>query len=74
MESDYGYHVVMKYPVEKGAYSDKDNKDWFEGFEQSLTEDMFMNLCKEYMDKVTVDEDILATVPPMKNIGKNYYY
>ncbi len=74
VESDYGYHVVMKYPVEKGAYSDKDNKDWFEGFEQSLTEDMFMNLCKEYMDKVTVDEDILATVPPMKNIGKNYYY
>ncbi|MBO5758344.1 MAG: hypothetical protein J6S28_11675 [Clostridia bacterium] len=74
VESDYGYHVVMKYPVDKGAYADKDNKDWFEGFTAGLIEDMFMKLCKEHMDKVTVDEDILATVPPMKEIGKNYYY
>lgn len=74
VESDYGYHVVMKYPVEKGAHSDKDNKDWFEGFTEGLIEDMFMTLCKEHMDKVTVDEEILATVPSMKEIGKNYYY
>ncbi len=74
VESDYGYHVIMKYPVEKGAHSDKDNEDWFEGFEQGLTEQLFMTLCKEYMDKVTVDEDVLATVPSMKDIGKNYYY
>jgi hypothetical protein len=74
VESDYGYHVVMKYPVEKGAYADKANEDWFEGFEQGLIDDMFMSLCKEYTDKVSVNEDVLATVPPMKEIGKNYYY
>ena len=74
VESDYGYHVVMKYPVEKGAYADEDNKDWFEGFEQGLIDDLFMSLCKEYMDKVSVDHDVLATVPSMKDIGKNYYY
>ena len=74
VESDYGYHVVMKYPVQEGAYSDKANEDWFEGFEQGLIDDMFLSLCKEYMDKVEVDEDLLATVPPMLEIGKNYYY
>lgn len=74
VESDYGYHVIMKYPMEKGAYADKDNEDWFEGFTEGLVEDMFMSLCKEHMDKVTVDEEILATVPPMREIGKNYYY
>ena len=74
VESDYGYHVIMKYPVEKGAYSDEANEDWFEGFEEGLIDDMFMSLCKEYMDKVSVDEDLLATVPAMKKIGKNYYY
>ena len=74
VESDYGYHVVMKYPVEKGAYADKANEDWFEGFEQGLIDDMFMSLCKDYTDKVSVNEDVLATVPPMKEIGKNYYY
>ena len=74
VESDYGYHVIMKYPVEKGAYADKDNEDWFEGFEAGLIDHMFMTLCEEYMDKVSVNEDVLDTVPPMKDIGKNYYY
>lgn len=74
VESDYGYHVIMKYPMEKGAYADEDNEDWFEGFEEGLIEEMFMKLCKEHMDKVSVDQDVLATVPAMKDIGKNYYY
>ena len=74
VESDYGYHVIMKYPVDKGAYAEEENEDWFEGFEAGLVEELFMKLCKEHMDKVTVDEEILATVPPMKEIGKNYYY
>ena len=74
VESDYGYHVIMKYEVEKDAYKDKDNKDWFEGFEAGLIEDMFMELCKEHMDKVKVHEDVLGTAPSMKQVGKNYYY
>ena len=74
VESDYGYHVIMKYEVEKNAYKDEDNKDWFEGFEEGMMEDMFMTLCKDYMDKVTVHEDVLASAPTMKQVGKNYYY
>ena len=74
VESDYGYHVVMKYAVQEGAYSDEKNKDWFEGFEQGLIDDMFLSLCEEYMDKVTVNTDLLDAVPPMLEIGKNYYY
>ena len=74
VESDYGYHVIMKYEVEKDAYKDEDNKDWFEGFEAGLIEDMFMELCKEHMDKVKVHEDVLGTAPSMKQVGKNYYY
>ena len=64
----------MKYEVEKNAYKDEDNKDWFEGFEEGMMEDMFMTLCKDYMDKVTVHEDVLASAPTMKQVGKNYYY
>ena len=74
VESDYGYHVIMKYPVEKGAYADEANEDWFEGFSDGLVDDMFASLCKDYTDKVSVDRDVLATVPSMKEIGKNYYY
>ena len=74
VESDYGYHVIMKYPVEKGAWAEEDNKDWFEGFEEGLVDHLFMKMCEQYTDQVTVDEDVLATVPSMKQIGTNFYY
>ena len=74
VESDYGYHVIMKYPVDKGAWADEANEDWFEGFEEGLVDHLFMSLCEQYMDQVTVDEDVLATVPSMKQIGTNFYY
>ena len=74
VESDYGYHVIMKYPIEEGAWDDEDNKDWFEGFEDGLIEDMFFSLCKTYMDRVEIDRAVLDTVPSMKQIGINFYY
>ena len=74
VESDYGYHVIMKYPIEEGAWDDEDNKDWFEGFEDGLIEDMFFSLCKTYMDRVQIDQAVLDTVPSMKQIGINFYY
>jgi len=74
VESDYGYHVIMKYPVDKGAWADEANEDWFEGFEEGLVDHLFMSLCEQYMDQVAVDEEVLATVPSMKQIGTNFYY
>ncbi|MBQ7378715.1 MAG: peptidylprolyl isomerase [Clostridia bacterium] len=74
VESDYGYHIVMKYPIEEGAWDDEDNKDWFEGFEEGLIDDLFMKLCEQYVDKVEIDQDVLDTVPSMKQIGINFYY
>ena len=72
--SEYGYHVIMKYPLPEGAYADKANSDWFDGFEEGLIDTMFMTLCQPYMDKVEVDSDVLATVPHMKELGTNFYY
>lgn len=72
--SDYGWHVIMKYPLEEGAYADEQNEDWFEGFEQGLIDSMFMTLCQPYMEKITVDQEVFATVPPMKELGTNFYY
>ncbi len=74
VESDYGYHIIMKYPIEEGAWDDEDNEDWFEGFEDGLIEDMFFSLCKTYMDRVEIDQAVLDTVPSMKQIGINFYY
>ena len=74
VSSEYGYHVIMKYPLPEGAYAEDDNEDWFDGFEEGLIDTMFMTLCEPYMSKVEVDTDLLATVPPMKELGTNFYY
>ncbi len=74
VSSEYGYHVIMKYPLPEGAYAEEDNEDWFDGFEEGLIDTMFMTLCEPYMSKVEVDTDLLATVPPMKELGTNFYY
>ena len=74
VESDYGYHVVMRYPCPEGAYTEEENKDWFEGFTEGLIEDMFTSLCATYADRVQIDQAVLDTVPSMYHIGKNYYY
>ena len=74
VESDYGYHVIMKYPTEEGAYKEEENADWFENFEEGLIDSMFASLCEEYSDQVKIDQAVLDTVPSMKQIGVNFYY
>ena len=73
VESDYGYHVVMKYELDKGAYSNEANAEWFEGFNESVADMLFTNKCMEYADRIETDEELIATVD-MSAVKPNYYY
>ena len=71
--SDYGYHVVMKYELDKGAYAEESNAEWFEGFNASVAEMLFTNKCMEYIGEIEVDEELIKTVD-MSSVKPNYYY
>ena len=73
VESDYGYHLIMKYECPEGAYAEKDNAIWFSEFASSLIEYLFLQEADQYKDKIKLDEELLATVD-MKSAGINYYY
>ena len=73
VESDYGYHVVMKYELNSGAYADEANAEWFEGFDASVADMLFTNKCMEYASQIEVDEELIATVD-MSTVNPNYYY
>ena len=73
-ESDNAFHLVMKYPLPKGAWDVKANADWFSTFEDEVIESIIVKLCEEYVDQVVVDEDVLAKASDMKNIGTNWNY
>jgi len=74
IESEYGYNVVMKYPVPSDAATNTEYKDWFSDLSDRVISELFETKCRPYMDKVTVDADAFAAIPAMKEIGTNYYY
>lgn len=71
VESESGYHIIMKYAVESGAYSNEVNTQWFSGFNDALVEKLFLELCKNYYADIRIDEKVLAAAPIMKDVGAN---
>lgn len=77
VESEYGYHVVMKYELDDGAYEDSDKSVWFENESNSFTDDvqqwLFTSRCEEYIDKIEVDNKLLGQID-IAMVNPNYYY
>ncbi len=72
--TEYGYNVAMRYPMPSDAVTNSDYEDWFEDLPDRVVAQLFYNKCRDYMDKVQVDEEAFATLPSMKDVGTNYYY
>ena len=73
-ESDYGYHVVMKYELDEGKYSDGKYSEWFTEFESSLVNMLFLNKVGSILPEIKVNDEILAKAKTIKNIGTNFDY
>ncbi len=74
ISSDYGYHVVMRYEIPNDATSNKDYKDWFTDLNTRVVQYLFRAKCKDLMEQVTVDAEVFAAIPSMKDISANYRY
>ena len=74
ISSEYGYNVVMKYPIPSDAVTNTAYEEWFSDLTDRIIAKQFHTLCKPYMERVTVDNDVYATVPAMKDISINTYY
>jgi len=58
-ESDYGTHFIKRLEMDEGAYSDEANKDFFEGFTESVYESVFSDYIKSFYEKIEVDEEAI---------------
>ncbi len=72
--SEYGYNVVMKYPIPEDAVTNTAYEDWFGDLTDRVTAKLFHTKCTPYMDKVAVSNDVFAALPSMKQVGTNYDY
>ena len=73
VKSSYGYHLIMKYDCEEGAYADKTNEVWFRDFIDDIIEYLFLEEAEKYKKDIIIDEKQLETVD-MKSVSHNYYY
>lgn len=80
VESEYGIHVIMRCPLEDGAYASEEYKDLFISnntgtylFMDKLRAQLMTEYLEPYKAKVEVDEELLATVD-IKRAGINRYY
>lgn len=74
ISSEYGYNVVMKYPIPEDAVTNTAYEDWFGDLTERVSAKLFHTKCTPYMDKVTVNSDEFSKLPSMKQVGSNYDY
>ena len=79
IESEYGIHIVMKYALDKGAYADVNNKDFFRTesgsliFLETLKNQLIGTYVEKYKADIKIKQDILDGLS-MKNVKANRYY
>lgn len=73
VESDAGYHVVMKYKLDRGAYNDSDNAVWFEDFTESVANWLFEKKCREHTGSIVVNDSLIEGID-MATVKANYNY
>lgn len=71
-ESDYGYHIIMRYEAETGAYNETKYEFYFESFVSNLTNELFFARLDPYLNGITIKEKYkekvdIATMTPNYN-------
>lgn len=74
IEGDDGYHVIMKYELDEGAYAESSLKKWFQNFNSSLISKMFYEKCQGLFDDIEVNAENVENSTSIRDIGINTDY
>ena len=74
ISSEYGYNVVMKYPIPQDAVTNSAYEDWFGDLTTRVVAKLFHTKCEPYMEKVAVSNEKFANLPSMKQVATNFGY
>lgn len=74
VSSEYGYNVVMKYPIPEDAVTNTAYEDWFGDLTERVVAKLFHTKCAPYMEQVAVSNEEFANLPSMKQVATNFSY
>ena len=60
VEFDYGTHYIMRLDLDPSPWADEKNSDFFSDFNDDVAAELFSRLIEAELDRVTVDEELLA--------------
>lgn len=73
IRSEYGIHIVRRYENEESGYAKDENADFFASFVNDLEDVLLTDYLAPYKEKVTVHEEVYATVS-IKDVTPNLQY
>ena len=73
LETDLGFHVVKKYPLNEKAYEDTANADFFDGYEDMVGQYFYHQEISSMAEDVVVHEDAIADVR-LSTVTANYSF
>ncbi len=74
VETEHGYHVIMKYELEDGKYSQSEYEDFFGSLSDEIINDLFTNKLSGVLATVNVNGQNLKKAKSITRIGTNYDY
>lgn len=74
VDSGAGFHIIYKAEHDNAAYGDEKYKDIFAGFDGEFVNMLFEELCKNYEDRISIDDEVLKGIPDMKDVAANLLY
>lgn len=73
LESDSGYYLIMRAELDTGAWSAEANSRWFGTMASLVVEYMLQQKTADYLQYVSVKEDVLALADITAVAANNYY-
>lgn len=74
VESDAGFHIIMKYETPSDAASNNAYASWFGELDENITNQLFNERCAPSLSSVTLNEEAWKETPTMASVKANYYY
>ncbi len=59
LESGNGYYLIMRVPIDEGAWQNTANQKWFASLPDLCMEYLLQQRCQQYMQFVKIDEDVV---------------
>lgn len=71
--ADGGYYLLMRAELDTGAWAVEENSRWFQNLSELAVEYMLQKKTADYLQYVTVDEGLAASVDITMVAANNYY-